>query len=144
MVQGARAHPRGLFGRPLRSRWRSSLAAGASAFLLVGPVASGQGGYYPTAWGWVGMAAAWTALLALTLRRDLTLSWFGVSTLAGWATFTLWSVASLIWTPSTTDTFLQVERAVMYLTVTSALLVVGRPRTAYALLAGAWAAIVAV
>lgn len=120
------------------------LAAAGVAFVGIAPVAAGQGGYFPSAWGWLGLGASWVAAFALVLRRDMVVSRLELAALAGAAGLTLWTAASLLWTSSHTLSVLQLERTVAYVVVLAAALLVCRRQSAFALLVGAWMAIIVV
>src|SRR4051794_14077762 len=49
-----------------RIDWRGAMAP-VGAGLLVLLVGANSGGYFPTTWGWAGVALAWVAALALLL-----------------------------------------------------------------------------
>src|ERR687888_22591 len=53
---------------------RRAPVVAAGAFALVAGVGAAQGGFFPTAWGWVGLALAWAVGLALVLQDELQLS----------------------------------------------------------------------
>jgi hypothetical protein len=123
-----------------RISWPVAAALGAG-FLGVAPLAAGQGGYFPSAWGWLGLAACWVGLLALVLRENVVVSRLELVTVGGGVAVVGWTAASLLWTSSTTLTMLALERNMAYLAAICALVLVCRRQGALGLLVGAWAAI---
>jgi O-Antigen ligase len=129
--------------RPRRGVSWPAVSTATAGFLGVAPIAAGQGGYFPSAWGWLGMGACWVAVLALAVCRDLRVPRLGLWALGGACVLTALTAASALWTSSTTLTLLDTERTLAYLAVFGALLLLARPGSA-ALLVGCWAAIVVV
>jgi O-antigen ligase/polysaccharide polymerase Wzy-like membrane protein len=117
------------------------VAAAVLGVVSVAPVAAGEGGYFPSAWGWLGMGACWVVGLALVLRRELLLSRLELVALGGAGFLTLWTAASLLWTSSIGLSILEVERTLAYFAVLTAALLVCRRRSALAVLTGVLAAI---
>ncbi len=115
----------------------------ASAPFLLGALATGlvaadKGGYFPTSWGWTSLALAWVAGLSLALQAvrasRLELAWVGgLLALAGW------TALSLLWTQSTTQSALEVERALVYVLAALAAAALVRSARYQGLLWGVWA-----
>ena len=120
-------------------RARSVLVAGAAFGLLVGAGAA-NGGYFPGAWGWLTLAGAWIAALALVLDVDVALSRAGVATLALLTAFAGWTLLSSVWSVDVTQTALEAQRTLVYVAGFGAALLLAR-RSERALLGGAWAAV---
>jgi len=120
-------------------RARSVLVAGAAFALLVGAGAS-NGGYFQGAWGWLTLAGAWIAALALVLDDGVALSRAGTATLALLAAFTGWTLLSAAWSVDVTQTALEAQRTLVYVAGFGAALLLAR-RSQRALLGGAWAAV---
>jgi O-antigen ligase len=118
--------------------------APALGFLTVAPLAASDGGYWPTAWSWTTLVFSWVAVLALLLRDVVRISILERLFLLLVGLLSLWIVASLLWTSSTSRTVFEVERVLAYLAVVLAAVVLLR-RSSYRLfLGGIWAGIVLV
>jgi hypothetical protein len=110
-------------GRGLRG-WRAAVGASpeprgllfaAATAALVGALASAQGGYFPTSWGWgallflMPMAVAWAA----GASAPPTIG--GIALVAAAAVITAWVTLSLLWTTSFDATVEEVERSLLLL-----------------------------
>ena len=62
--------------RRIALRRPEGLAAALAAFASVVGLASAQGGYFPSAWGWATFPLLWLAALALALRERVRLAAF--------------------------------------------------------------------
>jgi O-Antigen ligase len=121
-----------------------AILSGATTFAFVAALAFANGGYGSISWGWAAVAFLWIAGLALVLRVDLRISALELTTLFGFATVLVWTLLSNLWTFSATRTMLEAERTIVYFAGLAALLLIGRWASYRAILAGVWAAIVAV
>ncbi len=120
--------------------WREPVVA-IGAFALVAGVGAAQGGFFPTAWGWVGLALAWVVGLALLLQDEMQLSTAERVSVAALTAFLGWVALSTIWSNDVPQSVFEVERTLLYpLAVVAALLLV-RERRIAPLLAGGFAAI---
>jgi O-Antigen ligase len=126
------------------TRWISAhtFLGAAVGFLIVAPLAASDGGYWPTAWSWTTLVFAWVAVLALLFRDALRISMLERLFLVSFGGFAAWIAVSLLWTSSTTRTVLELERAVAYLAMLLATVLLLRRGAYRSLLAGVWAAIV--
>jgi hypothetical protein len=111
------------------SRWLPWLPA-AAAFGSVFGLAAAQGGYFPTSWGWVSVPLLWAVALALIMRSAIRLNTSerlflsALTALAGWlALSTAWSAAPAV-------TVVELERALVYVAVVAAVLMLSRGRFA--------------
>src|SRR5919204_498170 len=137
------------FARRLASA--SALDSGVAAIgagLAVGGLAAAAGGYFPTSWGWTAIAFLWATAIALLLRGTVEL---GVPELVFFGAFTLfvgWIWLATTWSESTPSSFLEGERALVYVGGAAAALLLVRRRlqlvTAFALAAAAPAISVAI
>jgi hypothetical protein len=118
--------------------------APALGFWTVVPLAASDGGYWPTAWSWTTLVFSWVAVLALLLRDAVRISLLERVFVLLVAALSLWIVASLLWTSSTSRTVLEVERVLAYLAVIVAVVVVLRRWSYRLFLGGVWAGIVVV
>jgi O-Antigen ligase/Tetratricopeptide repeat len=115
--------------------------AGVGSCLLIGGVAAASGGYFPTSWGWTSLALLWVAALVVLLRGGVELGFpelvfFGSLTLfAGW----IW--LGTIWSEDVPGSFLEGQRALVYVAGIGAALLLVRRRTVPQLLGGVTTAI---
>ena len=117
-----------------RIDWRGALAP-AGAGLLVLLVGANSGGYFPTSWGWAGVALAWVAALALLLSSP-RLGRLEVAAVAALTAYVAWVALTRIWSDAPGHTLAEVQRDLIYpLALASALLLVRR--SAVTMLVGA-------
>ncbi len=109
--------------------------------LVVLSLAFFDGGYWSTAWGWGGLALAWTAMLALVLRDSPRLGRLDLALIAMFALFVGWVLLSALWSESTGRSVLESQRGVLFLCGIAALLVVVGAEQYGTVLSGLWAAI---
>lgn len=108
------------------------------------PLASAQGGYFPTAWGWAALALAWVAAIALAVRPRIVVTPLEIVFVGALAGFALWTALSLHWSADVSQTALELERTLVYVTGVLALLAIARRRSVPQLLGGLAVAIVGV
>ncbi len=118
--------------------------APVSLAVAAGWISATSGGYFPAAWGWGAVGLAWIAMLALILRPAIGLGRIEAVALVALAGLTLWTFASFWWSESPTQTMLEGERSLLYLTGVAAALLSLRRRSVPVLLGTLVAAIVAV
>jgi O-Antigen ligase len=131
-------------GGARRGLINTHLSLGLTACLVIGALAFANGGYFPVAWGWAGLALL--SLAAIALAFDVSVEG-GVSErlfLGALAGLTVWVSLSLFWTTSVPGTVLEVERMLVYLAAGIAGLVLVRRSSVPMLLLGVWAAITVV
>src|SRR5919108_3750320 len=88
-----------------------------------------DGGYFPTSWGWSALIFLWSALVALLISRRIVVSRFEIAYAGVLAGLLGWTVLSLVWTSTVTQTMYEVERTLSYVAFAAALpLVVRRDR----------------
>ena len=107
---GARPEPRFLF----RLSW-ARFSNFVLPLLVVLTLASFDGGYWPAAWGWGGLALAWTAMLALVLRRSPRLGRLDLAFVSSLALVVGWVLFSTLWSASSVRSVLEGQRALLYL-----------------------------
>jgi len=107
--------------------------------LLVAPVAAVNGGYSATSWGWVTLALAWAAIVAIALRTDVSVGVLDAVAALAFAALALWSLLSLLWSDDAGATMLSTERLLVYATALAAAALVLRAHRYGALVAGVWA-----
>jgi hypothetical protein len=111
----------------------------AGLFIAVVSTAAPSGSYFPSSWGWASLAFLWAAGIGLAVRRRVTLGTLHVAYVGAWLVLLAWTAASLLWSPTTTQTMYEVERTVVYVSFAFALAVLARPAARHllpALLAG--------
>lgn len=105
--------------------------------LIVGvltPLAAGNGGYFPVAWGWAAIGLGAAALLGVVLQARLELTGTERVTLVAWVALAGWTALSIAWSADVTQSVLEVERLLVYVAAVWALLVIGHRRSARGLL----------
>lgn len=117
---------------------------GLTACLVVGALAFANGGYFPVAWGWGGLALLWLTAIALALDVAVEAGARERLFLGALAALTVWVSLSLLWTSSVPGTVLEVERMLVYLAAGIAGLMLLRRSSVPVLLLGIWAAITVV
>ena len=110
-------------------------------FVAVGGLATSNGGYFPTTWGWSALAFFSVASVALVIASAVSLGLLELLFLAGLTAFAGWIAMSLAWS-GTPETVLEVERALVYVAGTLAFLLVVRRRALPNVLGGMLTAIV--
>jgi hypothetical protein len=118
-------------------RWAAPLLA----LLTVGLLASDQGGYFPSSWGWSAIATLWALGLWLVVGVRIDTGSLDVWLAGAFAAFTGWVALSIIWSDSATPSVLELERAVLYMSALAAVLVLTRRSGAQRLAAGVVTAI---
>jgi hypothetical protein len=114
------------------------------AFFAFAPVlglAAAQGGYFPTSWGWASVPLLWAVAVALILRNRVRLATEERILLAALAALTGWIALSSAWSVAPAQSLLELERALVYVAVLSAVLMISRGRSARYMLGGLLAAI---
>src|SRR5689334_11810054 len=126
-----------------RLSWRDACIAGGSfAGLLM--LATNNGGYWPTAWGWGSLVLLWLIGLSLIVKRQAALGRLEVVQLSALGSLLAWTLLSALWSSSPTLPFQQGERLLLYLAGLSAISLLVRSTSEQALLLGIWAAIAVV
>ena len=95
-------------------------------FVAVVAVAAPNGSYFPSSWGWASLAFLWAAAVGLIVGRRVSFGRLEVLYLGAWLALLAWTAASLLWSPTTTQTMYEVERTVVYVSFAFALAVLGR------------------
>jgi hypothetical protein len=94
--------------------------------LAVAPVLATNGGFFPSSWGWAGMALAWAAVLAAAfsnVSRPTRLELLFVGALTAFAGYT---AASIAWSSTQSETSLELNRMLVYVAgVLAAVTIVG-------------------
>src|SRR4029079_1392526 len=125
---------------PAWDRW----ARFAPAFVIgavIALLAAGICVYLAPPWGWSAAGLLWASVVALVLRRDVTVPRGGVVMLAAMALLSLWMLASQHWAGTAGPAELESERALVYVAGAPALLVTARRGDLTPLLVGVLAAV---
>ena len=110
---------------------------------MLTPLAAGNGGYFPPAWGWSAAALLWAAAIAVLVRQDVETSVAEIVTVSAFGLLTVWMLISAIWSNDTTSAVLEAQRTLVYVAGLVALLLVSRRGAIGSLLAGALFAVTA-
>ena len=111
----------------------------AGLFIAVVATAAPNGSYFPSSWGWASLAFLWAAAVGLLVQRRVSFGTLDLAYLGAWLALFAWTAASLLWSPTSTQTMYEVERTLVYVSFSLALVVLGRrslPLLLPALLAG--------
>jgi hypothetical protein len=120
---------------------KPDFSAALLCFAILTPLAAGAGGFFPVAWGWSALGFCWAAAVAVLLRGRVSLTRLEAAGLLAWCSLALWTGASTRWSSDVTQSVLEVERTLVYVSAVGALLFVSRRASAIYILAGTWASI---
>jgi tetratricopeptide (TPR) repeat protein len=105
----------------------AALAAGVA--LSIAALAAADGGYYPTAWGWAGLAGTWFVVGILLVGSPARPSPLELGFLAGMAGLTGWVWLSVVWSDDSVESVLEGQRMLLYATAALALVFALRRRS---------------
>jgi hypothetical protein len=128
----------------LLSLRRLSFAQAAPGLLVAAvltPLAAGNGGYFPPAWGWSAAALLWAAAIAVLVRQEVEVTAAEAVTVSAFGLLTVWMLISATWSGDTTSAVLEAERTLVYVAGLAALLLVSRRGAIGSLLAGTLVAV---
>ena len=114
-----------------------SLAVGGGAASAIAVFGFASGGYYPTAWGWGALVALWLVATYLVIGTPTRPAPLALTMLGGLALLAAWTWLSLFWSDDVDQTVLEGQRALLYVAVAGALVLVVRRADVEALLGGA-------
>jgi O-antigen ligase len=126
------------------ARRRDSALTGLAAACLIVPLATAQGGYFPTAWGWTSLVLLASAAIALSVLAEVRLTSLELAFAGGLAALLMWTIASNAWTIAPTDTPLEAERGLVYVAAALLMVILLRRRMLAGLLLGLLAGITVV
>ena len=115
----------------------AGLAVGVG--LGVAALAAADGGYYPTAWGWGGLIAAWLVAGIVLVGSPARPSRLELTFLGGMVALTAWVWLSVAWSDDSVDSILEGQRILLYAMAALALVLALRRRFVGAVLGGALA-----
>jgi hypothetical protein len=121
---------------------RVPVALGAG--LAVGALGFANGGYFPVAWGWSGVALLCLVVAGLAVGVATEATTLDRLFLGALTAVTGWTFLSLLWTSSAPGTMLEGERTLVYLAAGMAGFLLLRRASVHALLLGTWGAITVV
>src|SRR6478672_2413339 len=98
------------------------LLVAALIVVVLTPLAAGNGGYFPVAWGWAAIGLGAAALLGVVLHARLELTDTERVTLVAWVALAGWTALSIAWSADVTQSVLEVERLLVYVAAVWALL----------------------
>lgn len=124
-------------GLPAPSSWLPALAV----FAPVLGLAAAQGGYFPAAWGWASVPLFWAAAIALLIRGQVRLNTYERIFLLAVASLVGWIALTVVWSVAPAESVLEIERGLIYLASTSAVLLISRSRFGRHVLGGLLGAI---
>ena len=133
-AQSASAWGQETHGRASRTVPSAALPLAAAA--VVAATGSASGAYFPTSWGWLGLALAWLAAVTLLVRREVTFTALELGMLGSLSAFVCWVALSSAWSRDLPQTVLEVERDLVYPLGLLALLLLGRRRAHFGVLGG--------
>ncbi len=129
------ARPVSVSGELGGRRWLFLLPA-LAAFGTVFGLAAAQGGYFPTSWGWASVPLLWAVAIALIVRDHVRLNTSERLLLAALAASSGWIAISSAWSVAPAETVLELQRAIVYVSVVGGVLMLSRGRFARYLLGG--------
>lgn len=110
----------------------------------VAPVLAANGGYFPSSWGWAGVALAWAAVLAAALADVKKPTGLQLAFVGGLAAFAGWIALSLMWTSTASETNLEFDRMLVYVAGALAVVTIVGAERVTRLLGGVLAGIVVI
>lgn len=130
--------------RPARALLTREAALGAAAALAVGTLAAADGGYFPSAWGWAAIGAAWLVATGLVAATRPRLDRLDVLLLGGLSGLAFWTWLSGVWSDSGVQSILEGHRMLLYVLAAGAALLFVRNRAAGAVVGGVLVAVLLV
>ena len=126
----AAARPR-VFPEPREAGVAAGVALGVAA------LAAADGGYYPTAWGWGGLIAAWLVAGIVLVGSPARPSTLELVFLGGMAGLAAWIWLSVTWSDDSVESVLEGQRVLLYATAALALVLVLKKRFVAPVVGGA-------
>ncbi len=114
---------------------------GVAVGLGLAVIAFDSGGYFPTAWSWGALFALTVVAAALVLGEAVRPSSLALASLGGLAGFAAWTWIALLWSDDRAATVLEGQRALLYVAVLAALVLLVRRSTVPLVLAATLVAI---
>lgn len=124
-----------------RHLWGDCVLPALVGFVPIAALASAQGGYFPTAWGWSTLGLTLAAGVTILARDRVELTRIEMLLVASWSLVAGWIALSLIWTIDFSSTVLEIERALVYVAAAAAIIAIVAGRDVRWLMGGALCAI---
>jgi hypothetical protein len=138
------AAPHAASERPERQAWAQRVSPALLGFIPVAALASAQGGYFPTSWGWAAVGLYSTAGVALVVRSSPRVTRAEAAFGVAWALVATWIGLSLLWSTDVPQTVFELERVMVYVAGVVAIIALASSRTVSEVLGGLVVAIGAV
>ena len=117
-------------------------AAPASvALAAIAALAAANGGYFSTSWGWAALGLAWVGIIAGVFNDSWPLTGRDRIVVGALVGLVAWTGASAAWSTNVSQTVLELERGLIYVAGTLAVLLIARRQSVSHLLGGVLAAI---
>lgn len=133
---------------PATSERLAGVASPALVFLtpfaIVLGLASAQGGFFPSSWGWGSLPLLWLVALVLALRETVTLHAREGIFIGLVLAVCLWVLLSSVWSVAPARSILESQRALVYAAGAAAVLVLASGKYLAQLLAGVYTAVTAI
>jgi O-Antigen ligase len=113
----------------------------ACAFVAVAALAAANGGYFPTSWGWSGLAFFWAAAAALILRAQARLGRLELGFLGLVTALVAWTWISTAWSIDLSSSVLSGQRGLVLIGAVVAVLALAPARPVRPLLGAVLAAV---
>jgi len=112
----------------------------ACAFVAVAGLAAANGGYFPTSWGWSGLAFFWAAAAALILRAQARIGRLELGFLGLVTALVAWTRLSTVWSIDLSSSVLEGQRGLVLIGAVVAVLALAPARPVRPLLGAVLAA----
>jgi O-antigen ligase len=117
------------------------VALGVAVALGLAVIAFDSGGYFPTAWSWGALLALTVIAAALVLGEAVRPSGLALAALGGLTGFAAWTWLALLWSDDRAAAVLEGQRALLYVAIFAALLLLVRRSTVPLVLAATLVAV---
>ena len=131
-------------GRRRSADVAAPLAVAFTPFAVLVGLASAQGGFFPSSWGWASLPLLWLTAMVFALRQEIRLGAPERAVIALIVCVALWVLLSAAWSAAPARSILESQRALVYAAAVTAVLVLASSRHVATLAGGVLAAITAV
>ena len=131
-------------GRRRSADVAAPLAVAFTPFAVLVGLASAQGGFFPSSWGWASLPLLWLTAMVFALRQEIRLGAPERAVIALIVCVALWVLLSAAWSVAPARSILESQRALVYAAAVTAVLVLASSRHVATLAGGVLAAITAV
>lgn len=105
---------------------RRQAIVGVGVFVFLTAAGAAHGGYFEGSWGWLTLASAWAAVMALVFDARAGVTRTGTAFVGLLGAYTLWSLISAWWSVDVTSTVLEAQRNLVYVAAVGAVLLLAR------------------